>query len=572
MNNGKRHRVVAFGRFKMDLTDRLLLRDGEPVSIAPKLFDTLSVLVENAGHLVQKDELMDRLWKGTFVEESSLSQNIFQLRKILTNGTPGWTYIETIPKRGYRFAANVVEAIDPDFDRLPETLPRLDIRSIAVMPFTILGDPESDFPYLGLGMADAVIVRLGSLRGVRVMPTRTMLKYAGRSEDLRTIAREHGIGAVIEGAIQRNAGQVRVTVQLYEAETGRCLWSGKFDEKWTDVLAMQDAVSEHIADALAPEFSVEASPKKDTESMLARQSYLTGFFFSNKRTRESLSKAIGYFHDAISFDSRYARAHAGLADAHFWRAYSEKSPELREESFELSRKHALAAIELDSSVAEAHAALATVQVKHDRDTAAADRSFKRAVNADPTCAMAFSRYTYFLAAVGRLDEALETSTRAQELDPLSPDANASLGLVLYFLRRYDAATRYCRLALDLEPTFSEAALLLGRCYEQKGMFDEAEVQYAEASRLEPNLIEADELRAYLHAVTGRKTLAKEELVKLSRCDRAKPFNIAAIYCALGDNKQASAWLHRPFINWTERLRMVRYDPRLDPCRRVIEFH
>jgi len=213
-----------------------------------------------------------------------------------------------------------------------------------------------------------------------------------------------------------------------------------------------------------------------------------------------------------------------------------------------------------------------VQVKHDRDTAAADRSFKRAVNADPTCAMAFSRYTYFLAAVGRIDEALETSTRAQELDPLSPDANASLGLVLYFLRRYDAATRYCRLALDLEPTFSEAALLLGRCYEQKGMFDEAEVQYAEASRLEPNLIEADELRAYLHAVTGRKTLAKEELVKLSRCDRAKPFNIAAIYCALGDNKQASAWLHRPFINWTERLRMVRYDPRLDPCRRVIEFH
>jgi tetratricopeptide (TPR) repeat protein len=145
-------------------------------------------------------------------------------------------------------------------------------------------------------------------------------------------------------------------------------------------------------------------------------------------------------------------------------------------------------------------------------------------------------------------------------------------MVLYFLRRYDDAIRYCRTALALEPAYCDAALLLGRCFEQKGMFEEAEMQYSEASRIGAHSREGEELLAHLHALTGRRSLAEQELSKLSESESVKPYNIAAIYSALGDKQRASEWINRPFINWTERLRMLRYDPRLDNCRTMVELH
>jgi TolB-like protein/Tfp pilus assembly protein PilF len=569
--NGNGHRVIAFGSFEMDVTERLLFHNGKPVPIAPKFFDTLLVLVENAGHVVEKDQLMDRLWADTFVEENSLSQNIFQLRKILKKFEPGVAYIETIPKRGFRFACEVFDTANASVGDT-RSVSGAAIRSIAVMPFGVIGDAYENGECLGLGMADAIIGRLAKLRGVTVMPTRTMLKYAGRLDDLQTVSRECGVQGVLEGAVQRSAGRIRVTVQLLDVASQACVWSAKFDTSANDVFVLQDLISQEIADAIALEWCADepyAAASKD--DMDAYQAYLMGFFFSNKRTHEGLSKSIGYFRDALAIDPRYARAHAGLADSYFWLAYGEVSPDVRGESFERSREHALAALELDPLSAEAHAALATVMVKHDHNTAGAERSFRRAIEVDPTCSMALSRFTYFLAAAGRLEEALEMSSRGQKLDPLSPDANANLAMVLYFLRRYADAIRYCRTALALEPAFSEAALLLGRCLEQKGMFEEAEVQYAIASKLEPHSHEGDELRAHLHAVTGRTNLAKREVSQLSASDGVKPYNIAAIYSALGDKKRASEWLDRPFVNWTERLRMLRYDPRLDNCRPAIKF-
>ena len=578
--NGNTHRILKFGPFQMDATDRVLVCGDKSVPIAPKLFETLLVLVENAGHVVDKDELMSRLWKDTYVEESSLSQNIFQLRKLLTNGGPDVIYIETIPKRGYRFAMDVAdsEAGSAGIFQLngnghPTPASAGSIRSIAVVPFSVLGDSKRDNECLGLGMADAIIVRLGRLSGLTVMPTRTMLKYIGRPDELRAFSREHDVQALLDGTIQRNGERIRLTVQLVDVASGTCVWSGKFDQSFGELFAVQDLISQEVADALALELRGDLRPARstDTHDLAAYQAYLMGFFFSNKRTRDALTKAINYFREAIDIDPKYARAHAGLADAYFWLAYGEFSPEVRTENFERSRGYAQSAITLDPMSAEAHAALATVKIKHDHDTEGAEQSFRRAIEVDPACGMARSRFTYFLAAAGRLDEALKMSSLAQQLDPLSPDANANLAMVLYFLRRYGDAIRYCRTALALEPTFSEAALLLGRCFEQKGMFDEAEMQYAAASILEPQSHEGDELRAHLHAVTGRTTLAKQELSQLSASDRVKPYNIAAIYSALGDKKQASEWLDRPFANWTERLRMVRYDPRLDSCRPVVEF-
>ncbi len=561
--------ILDFGPFRMDLSEGTLSRGGKVVPLAPKLFDTLALLVENAGRVVGKDEMMERLWHDTFVEESSLSQNIFQLRKVLKNDSSGQDYIETIPKRGYRFAAHVLDSL---YSNGLDTVSQMKVRSLAVMPFTSLGETEQTNEHLGLGMADATIIKLSGIGQLTIMPTRTMLKYAGRGDDLQNIAREHGVDAVLEGAIQRSGERIRVTAQLISLSDGAAIWSGKFDENFTDIFSVQDSISEQLADALALELTTSERlglKKHGTQNTEAYQAYLMGLFFSNKRTKDALARSIDYFRQSIEFDDQYALAYAGIADSFFWLAYGESDVRFRQESFERCRTNSLKAIELDPSSAEAHAALATVQIKHDRDPIGAEISFKRAIVAGPNCAMAHSRYAYYLAAMGRLNEALQKIRRAQEIDPLSPDANASLALIHYMLRDCDEAIKYCRIAIALEPGFAEAVLIVGRCFEQKGVFSEAESQYFAAAQMDASGTEPDELLGHIYAVTGRESMAREWLSKLLSpvtIDRVRPYNIAAIYAALGETDLAFKWLERPFANWTERLRMLRFDPRLDGLR------
>ena len=424
--NAKTRRIFTFGPFQLDLFERVLRCNEKIVPLAPKLFDTLELLVENSGHIVEKDEMMERLWQDAFVEESSLSQNVFQLRKILKDRAAGSNYIETIPKRGYRFTA---ASLDTSSDE-----------------------------------------RLG-----------------------------------------RKATQTTI------------------DE--------------------------------------ARRAYLLGTYFSNKRTNEAIAKSIDYFQEAVVYDPKFAAAHAGLADSYFWLAYHEGDPDFRRESFELSRTSALKGIEIDPATAEGHTALATVKIKNDGDAEGAETSFKAAIAADPNCAMAYSRYTYFLAAMGRLNDASMMIKRAHAIDPLSPDANSSLAMILYMQRNFNDAIRHCKTALAIEPTFTEAMLLLGRCYEQKGAFNEAASQYEKAKS--DNTAESNELLSHLFALTGKNSLAEmilSELASVADACETRPFNIAATHAALGDYDIAFEWLERPYINWTERLRMLHFDPRLDTLR------
>jgi len=213
-------------------------------------------------------------------------------------------------------------------------------------------------------------------------------------------------------------------------------------------------------------------------------------------------------------------------------------------------------------------------VKHDRDTAGAEKLFEDALAADPNCAMAYSRYTYYLAAMGRLDEALAKIRRAQELDPLSPDLNTSLASILYFAREYDEAVRYCRRALDLEPNFYEASLWLALSYAQQGKNEEAGAELEKARRIRDDFLEPLELLAYLFATMGARDKARRtlsELLAISHRDKLRPYNIALIYAALGKKAQAFAWLAKPFVNWTERLRILRLDPRMDALKNDRRF-
>ena len=569
-----------FGPFRLDLSERLLLRNGKAVPLAPKLFETLVILVENSGRILEKDELMNRLWPDSFVEESSLAQNIFQLRKTLEEGTSGRQYIETIPKRGYRFAASVRGIADGDAGVVSSyaagapTFANGDdrgVRSLAVLPFKPLGEEKTD-EYLGLGMADATIIKLGGLRHLVVTPTSAVLRHAGCKYDSLAVGRKLGVDAILEGTLQRAGGRVRVTVQLIALEDGKALWSGKFDDHFTDIFAVQDSISEQVAGALALRLTGDERRhlrKRYTENTEAYQAYLMGIFFWNKKSKEGLSKAVEYFRQAIEKDPGYALAYAGLSDAYFLIAYREHDEQTRNEGYERARSAALRALELDPYVAEAHTALATVKIKYDKDPAGAERSFERALAINPNCAMAYSRYTWFLAAMGQLDRSLRMMKRAQELDPLSPDANAGLANVLYFTRDYDEAIRYCQRVLVLEPNFLDALLWLGLSYEQKGMYEEAAAQFSKAKDAHGDSTEPSELLGHVFAVTGQRDEARAVLSGLhspTKRNRVRPYNVALIHAALGQMEQASEWLRKPYINWTERLRMLRFDPRMDGLR------
>ena len=580
--NAEEHLSFEFGPFRLDLSERLLLRDGKAVPLAPKLFETLVILVENSGRILEKEELMNRLWPDSFVEESSLAQNIFQLRKALEEGTSGRQYIETIPKRGYRFAASVREIVDgdatpaspyaagvPPFVEGDER--GVAVRSLAVLPFKPLGEEKTD-EYLGLGMADATIIKLSGLRHLVVAPTSAVLRHAGCKHDSLAVGRKLGVDAILEGTLQRAGGRVRVTVQLIALGDGKTLWSGKFDDHFTDIFAVQDSISEQVAGALALRITGAERRhlrKRYTENTEAYQAYLMGLFFWNKKSKEGLNKAVEYFRQAIEKDPGYALAYAGLSDSYFLIAYREYDDRSRNEGYEKARAAALRALELDPYVAEAHTALATVKIKYDRDPAGAERSFERALAINPNCAMAYSRYTWFLAAMGRLDRSLGMMKRAQELDPLSPDTNAGLANILYFAHDYDEAIQYCQRVLVLEPNFLDALLWLGLSYEQKGMFEEAAAQFFKARDAHGDSTEPLELLGHVFAVTGQRDEARAVLSELhspTKRNRVRPYNVALIHAALGQMEQASEWLGKPYINWTERLRMLRFDPRMDGLR------
>ncbi|MBC7929494.1 MAG: winged helix-turn-helix domain-containing protein [Rubrivivax sp.] len=576
-----------FGPFRLDFSERLLLRDGKVVPLAPRVLETLVILVESGGRIVEKDELMRRLWPDSFVEESSLAQNIFQLRKALEGGTTGRQYVETIPKRGYRFAAGVRELRDGGADAsllyvagerpfAEEGETGLAVKSLAVLPFKPLGEEKTD-ECLGLGMADATIIKLSGLRNLVVAPTSAVFKYAGRKTDPLAVGRKLGVDAVLEGTVQRAQGRVRVTVQLIALEDGKTLWSGKFDERFTDIFALQDSISEQVAGALALRITGDERRhirKRYTENTEAYQEYLIGLLFWNKRSNAGLEKAVEYFQHAIDKDPNYAMAYAALADAYFLIAYREHDPLRRNEGYGKFRAAVQRALELDPFLAEAHTALATVKVKYDRDIIGAERSFERAIAINPNSAMAHLRYTYFLAAMGRLDEAAQRIKRAQELDPLSPETNSVLANVLYFTRDYNEAIRYCRRALVLEPNFLDALLWLGLSYQQKGMFEEAAAQFLKAKDAHLDTTEPSELLGHVLAATGRSAEARTVLSELhasAKQNKVRPYNVALIHAALGEMDEAFEWMGKPYVNWTERLRMLRFDPRMDGLRENARF-
>jgi len=446
------------------------------------------------------------------------------------------------------------------------------VNSIAILPLKTLGMTDAD-SYMGLGVADGLITKLSTLRQVQVRPTSAIIRFTNTSQDSVTAARELNVSAVLEGNIQRIGDRVRVTVQLVSASDGTPLWAGKFDEKFTDMFAVEDAISDQIATSLTLNLSGaerQQLAKHYTEDSEAFQLYLKGRYHWSKRTPDEIKKAIELFQQAVNKDPRFALAYAGLGDS-----YAISSSGLPpQERFPLARAAALKALELDESLAEAHTSLALVQYKYDWNWSAAESSFRRALDINPHYETARHWYGEMLGLMGRFDEGLGELRSAQEMDPLSAITRADTCTTLYRAHRYDDAVRECRAAVEMDPNFWIPHWFLSWTYELKGMKDEAVAEDLEMRKLRGMPAETLSQLKAVYASSGwtgywRKTL--ELMTTESQPNYTQPFYIAKIYFRLGDREQTFAWLEKSFAAHDDGPVQLNSEPLLDPLRADARF-
>jgi DNA-binding winged helix-turn-helix (wHTH) protein/tetratricopeptide (TPR) repeat protein len=545
------HGGFEFGPFRLDVSKRVLWREGELVALPPKALDVLVALVEQRGDVVRKDELMERVWPDTFVEEANLSVQVALLRKTLGTPEGGGAYIETVARRGYRFVAPIR---------------RLGPPSLAVLPFRVLSSGTED-EYLGIGMADALITRLASLGSVVVRPTSAVLKYAAAAVDPSVAGRELEVDAVLDGRIQREGSRLRVTVQLVPQRRDEPSWAGTFEADLTGLFAVQDAVAEQAARALALHLGAEERrllSRRPTEDLEAYQAYVKGRYFWSRFTAESLGRSFACFQEAAERDPRFALPHSGLADGYAILGFSGLlAPR---EAWPLAMASARRALELDESVAEAHISLAYVTLFQDWDWAAAGRELERAVALGPNAAAPHQWYGLYLDMLGRFAEARQEIERARELDPLSVVLHTMRTLQFYLARDRESELEQARRTVELDPGQFLGQWCFGLACLGSGLAEEAVAAHRRAVELAGGIALLKAVLAYTLAVTGHADEARSLLGELDADGGGSAYQRATVEVALGETERAIASLTRacderdPWVLW------IKVDPMLDPLR------
>jgi TolB-like protein/DNA-binding winged helix-turn-helix (wHTH) protein/Flp pilus assembly protein TadD len=624
-------RIYEFEEFRLDAKSRRLFRHagGELVPLAPKAVELLLFLVQNAGRMLSKEELLDAVWENSFVEEANLSQTIFVLRKTLGENTKNPRFILTAPNRGYQFIASVKEVIADDeileesflsnnnplkiqnskskvehsnpkskiqnpksalfaaaalilligfgvYWFYPAAKPATvsEIKTIAVLPFEDLSAGQTE-KYLGVSLADALANKFGGLKQITVRPTRTVLKYAENREDASKIGRELQVDAVLDGRIQRIGERIRVSVQLIRTADNATLWAENFDDQFTNFFAVQDSISQKVASSLAlriDEKEREKFNRRGTENAEAYQEYLRGRYFWNKRTAMDLQKAIEHFDNSIEKDSNFALPYTGLADS--YQLLAEYGAAAPQESFPKAKDAVKKALEIDDQSAEAHTALAYTQAFYDWDFTGAEESFKRAIELNPNYATAHQWYAEYLIAMGRSDEARTEFERALEIEPVSPIILSDLAALYDHLGNADKEIEQARKVIEIDSNFAYGYFYLGLGLERKGMDAEASETLAKTMLLFGEPPECAEEVKTAFAKNGMKGWWQKRLEQIETRPHLKNFQAyhkALVKIRLGDNEGTLEALNQALERKDRLIINAKYDPRLESLRREPRF-
>jgi TolB-like protein/DNA-binding winged helix-turn-helix (wHTH) protein/Tfp pilus assembly protein PilF len=625
-------RAIRFGVFEVDFAAGELRKHGIKINLhGQQPFLVLSILLEHAGQVVTREELSRKLWTGdTFVDfEHSLATAISKIREALGDSAESPRYIETLPRRGYRFIAEVATLDGPAKGR-PEPPTRdapaaeedvevkaagqvtlrkrlsgslawkiagiglvlvlasltmwmlqsrsgasagvalsTPVRSLAVLPLESLsGDASQD--YFADGMTDELITDLGQISALRVISRTSVMSYKRARKPLPEIARELNVDAVVEGTVLRSGSQVRITAQLIEAAADKHLWANSYEGDLRDTLALQNKVARDIAEQIR----IKLTPREQAGLKSAKvvnpeayEAYLKGRYFWNKRTADGLKTAVDYFNEAIEKDQSYAPAYAGLADTYAllgdWQ-YAVMAPK---EALPKAKAAAIKALELDSSLGEAHTSLAFLLDGFDWDLKSGEREFRRAIELSPGYATAHHWYAWHLSLLGQNHGAIAEMTKAESLDPLSLIISADMAELLLIAHFTDASIQQSHKTIEMDPNFALAHNQLGQAYLQKQMYDEAIAELQKAIQFSKGSPTCTANLARAYAGSGRIKEAIQLLNDLSRRSHPGHSNapeIATIYAALGDRDHAMAWLEK---GYQERFNPgVLLRPAFDPLR------
>ncbi len=626
--------LYEFGPFQLDPPERLLLCDGQPVSLTPKAFDLLFALVDRSGHLVEKEELLRLVWPGSFIEEGNLAVTISLLRKALNDDRGHHRYIETVSKKGYRFVAEVkrlddsalVIASKPETPPVQTVRPQLRvaplsqewqspptrkqlgililvglalglvaiiglglahrrdlarqrsltpaISSLAVLPFQTLGTNSPD-KFLELGMADAVITKLANTGRITVRPTSAIQQYAGTRLTPPQVGREQGVDAVLDGRIQRDTDRVRVTVQLIRVQDGVQLWADTFDRKFTDVFALEDALADMAAQSIRLKLTGAETlkfTKRSTENPAAYEAYMKGRYFWNKRTDSGLKKGLDYFQEAIKLDPGFAEAYVGVADSYAMLGLYAVVPPT--EAFPAAKDAGTRALQMDDSLATAHATLGFINFYYDWKPSVADNEFRRALAENPHYAMAHSWYGESLAAKGEYSEAVVEAQRALQDDPLSMIVSSNAGWTFALAGQYDRAVETLKKAIDIDPAFPRTHFRLGEVYEQRGQYGLAIPEFERAVLLSGGDPYYEGSLGHAYGASGNSVKARSVLQNLQSrpADQyVPPYAVALVYAGLGENNQAFQWLQKAVEDRSTPMVFLRSDPELTTLRSDARF-
>jgi TolB-like protein/Flp pilus assembly protein TadD len=529
---------IKFGTFEVDMHAREVRKHGMHVRLEEKPFRILELLLERPGNIVTRRALRDSLWPDTHIGyEHSLNTAVNKLRELLGDSAQSPRFVQTIPRRGYRFVAPVHAAEHSSNDSGRHML--------VVLPFENLsGDPDQD--YFADGLTEELIAQLGQLNPNRlaVIARTSAFLYKRANKPIGEIGRELGADCLIEGSVRRVGKRVRITVQLIETLRQTHLWAQSYDYQLQDVLDMQHDVARQVRAALKLELlpanlagAVEFHPA-------AHEAYLRGRFFCGQRSESSLQKAIRLFEEALAIEPNCAHSLSGIADCSMllcW--FGALAPRI---AGARARAAAQRAIEIDPQMSEAHASLALVKFWFEWDWNAAESEFQRAIQLNPSYALAHLWYASFLNAMGRPEEARAEQRAAQELDPLSPMIHMNGADADYFARDYDRAITHLRSLLESAPRFLPALFNLGRTYLRKGMHRNAVLAFEQTFELSGNRGCLPALgQAYAHL--GRSNDASRILRELTYdpSGRYIPATcLAWIYLGLGETDVAFECLER----------------------------
>jgi serine/threonine-protein kinase len=443
------------------------------------------------------------------------------------------------------------------------------IDSLAILPF-INASRDADADYLSDGITESIISNLSQLPRLRVMARSTVFRYKDREVDPQEIGRDLNVRAVLTGRVLQRSDRLVIKTELVDTSDGAQLWGEQYNRPLADIFSMEEEIAREISEKLRLKLSGEQKKrltKRHTENTRAYHLYLKGRYYWNKRTEDGIKKGIEHFHEAITADPNYGLAYAGLADCYVLLAgYSSHLPE---EVFPVAKAAALKALKLDEALAEAHTSLAAVRAWYDWDWAGAELRYKRAIEINPGYATAYVWYALNLATVGRLDEALLTVKRAEELDPLSLIISLNVARILYFARRYDEAVEQCLKVFEIDSSFVVAHRRMGQIYHQKAMYDEAIAEYKKALALAKNDSETMSALGYTYAISGQREEAikvLERVENLSKQEFVSPYSVARLYLGLGDIDRTMEWLERTYEERHSILIYTSVDPVFDSLR------